>query len=192
MRNRYVKYIAIILVVLTALYFYLKTDSPSQSIVKNQVVQPTGEKIEGLFSIQDLERLGCKPKSSIGVYQKKSNLLMGEISSYSLQSTEGCKVSLINLAQVPRGDDPGLWAGIRAAASGIARNNDYEKSGREGNIGEYSEIIDFSEDGEHRGFIYAVQNGGIVYSLIVLSDTLKPSALLESIIMQNMSKLSIK
>jgi len=185
------KYIAVILIVAGALYFLIRDESPPENIIEYRVVPPPADQIDGLFSRRELKRLGCVPQPSAEAYEKKSHLLIGEVSSYALQSDRGCNITVINLAQVAIGDDPGLWAGIRAAASGISRGSGYEQNSREGNIGEYSEIIDFTEHGEHRGFAYAVQDKGIVYSLIILSDTLKPSVLLESIILERMSKFSI-
>ncbi|MDQ6961514.1 MAG: DUF4124 domain-containing protein [Mariprofundaceae bacterium] len=145
--------------------------------------------IAGLITLEDLRSLGCTPTSKVGSYASKVTPLFGKISRYILRSKEGCTIDLVNSVQKQKseGYDSGLWSGIRASLLKKSKGYKVDKKQRNGNIGHYSEITDFTRKGQYKGFNYTVQDKGVVYRLTIFSDDIKPNKALEEIILNNIS-----
>ena len=154
---------------------------------KQQVRQLAHPRIFGLISTDDLEHFGCRVTPGLGTYDVQSNLLIGTTYTFALRSNSGCVIQVSNMVQRSNGYDAGLWAGIRASMSILARRRGWDKAGWRGEIGEYSEIFEFTERGNPRGFSYVVQKDGVMYTLTILSSTIMPSSEVERVILDNIS-----
>lgn len=145
------------------------------------------EAMPGLITLEDLSSLGCIPTSEIGTYTSQITPLFGKISRYILRSKEGCIIDLVNSVQKQEseGYDSGLWSGIRDSLLKKSKGYKVDKKQRNGNIGHYSEITDFTRKGQHKGFNYTVQHKGVVYRLTIFSDDIKPNKAMERIILNN-------
>jgi len=107
---------------------------------------------------------------------------LGTVKMYVLRSEAGCKVGLTSQISAVNEGGEGVWAGVRAGASVVARKNGFELSSEAGNLGEYSEIHRFTRNGVNKGFTYSIQNKGFLHSITILSDEIVPDAELESVI----------
>jgi hypothetical protein len=184
------KYLLIALV-LVGVYFqgpWSSADTNPEQAVASEA--PVAE-VDGHISAKDLERLGCQVDPSLGKYAESNSLILGLTKTFVLRSDSGCEVTVFNLIQRSDDYDPGVWAGVRAGTSAIARKKGFQVSSFEGNIGEYSEIQLFKDNDVRRGFNYTVQNQGVLYSLTVLSASIEPSLLLEEIILENMARVEL-
>lgn len=179
---RYVVILAALIggVVLAKTYF---TDTGQRiSTEMSTAVQPSPQDANLHFTAEDLVKVGCKVAPELGRYSQADIPLLGTMKMYVLRSESGCKVGLTSQITAVKEDDPGVWAGVRAGASVAARKNGFDVGSEEGNLGEYSEIHRFTQNGVSKGFTYAIQNKGLLHSITIMSDEIAPDAELESVI----------
>lgn len=145
-------------------------------------VQPSAQDLSQHFTAEDLAKVGCRVAPELGKFSQMDFPLLGTVKMYALRSETGCKVDLLSQISSAKENDEGLWAGVRAGASVTARKRGFELDSEEGSLGEYSEIQHFSQNGADKGFTYAIQNKGFLYSITIFSDEVTLDEKLESVI----------
>lgn len=138
------------------------------------------------FNASDLKRLGCNVDSRLAKTSSLEYPLVGKMEAYGLQSNSNCKVSLISTYYKSATYDEGTWAGIRASHKVAAKKKGYEISRSGGNLGEHSEVAEFFKNGSYKGFAYTVQSNGLLRSITIYSDDIRPNEELETIIAEKL------
>lgn len=141
------------------------------------VVQPIGTvESPAFFDETDLRALGCDVPDGTGRYADAAAPSVPGMRVFSLIHSEDCVIDLLNIIQPKEGGGPGgdggLWAGLRASVSGQARRRGFDTERFEGELGDYSEIRIFTQDGAYRGFWYAIETDQVFYVLRVFSPDL--------------------
>lgn len=161
---------------------YVANEEKRIATEMSTAVKPSSEDAKRHFTAEDLAKLGCRVAPEAGSYSQVDMPLIGVVKTYALRSGTGCKVALSSqLSSIASGDD-GRWAGVRAGASVLAKKRGFDLSSEQGGLGEYSEIYYFTQGGVAQGFTYAVQSGGILHSIMILSEDIAVDDKLESII----------
>lgn len=133
------------------------------------------------FTVADLARLGCEVKVTPRT-TSKSVPLMGRIDAYGFSKGPACASTLIStLTQSPKYDE-GTWAGLRASNHIFAEKHGYDLGEYSGELGEYSELDVFTQQGQERGFQYRVQADGLIHSVTLISDSIEPDKAFEAVL----------
>jgi hypothetical protein len=134
------------------------------------------------FTVADLEELGCR----VNVVPRTKQLdmpLVGRVDMYGFGSSGvTCASLMTSMIQAIEDDDPGAWAGARAAAKRFASKHGYDHESYLGEVGDYSEIEVFSRHGVALGFTYNVQAHGRLHSVTLISDSIESTGAFESLL----------
>jgi len=183
------KYLAVLLIIVAAVAAgkrYFNKTGERISTEMTTALTPAPEDARMHFTATDLVKVGCRVAPELGKYSQVDMPFIGLVKTYGLRSDAGCRLVLSSqLSQMNLGAD-GMWAGVRAAASGTARKQGYEVETEEGSLGEYSEIHHFTQNGQAKGFIYAVESKGVLHSITILSEDIQLDEKLEAVIAEKL------
>lgn len=144
--------------------------------------RPAGEpESQPFFTERALAELGCQVPEGRGRYKDIAAPGIPDARAFLLRSDDGCVVDLFNVIQRTDGG-PGLWAGLRAQATGEARRRGYQTEERDPGLGERSELRVFTKDGAYQGFWYAIESGRVLYVLRIYSEQIRVTPQLETLL----------
>lgn len=171
------KYVLLLAAIATGLYLWSTNHGHQAS------PQPAQYSARHL-SADDLESMGCHVDKSLGKHSSIDVPLIGVIEGYSLKSEVGCKVNLVSQIQksLSESDRESMWAGIRAANDIAAKKRNFDSALSEGDLGEYSEITTYTQNGSHKGFTYVVEANGLITNVTIISDEIMPDEKMEGIL----------